>query len=392
MGYSNVSSLVARKLRAPKKIVFVVNVDWFFCSHRLPIGLRAIESGYEVHVACAITNRKDQLESMGFIVHSIKIARGKKGFVSNAIAFLEIYKLYLSVKPDLVHLVTIKPVLFGGIAARLARVNSVVSAISGLGYVFVTQSFWGRIQRFVISTFYGFALKHKNLRVIVQNTDDRDLICKIACLPTQKVTMIRGSGVDLKEYRAVPIGSGIPVVIFAGRLLRDKGVREFVAAAEGLVAKGVIAKFLIFGDLDPDNPASLTNSDLQAIHCRGVVECQGYSSQMNAMLSMSSIVVLPSYREGLPKVLLEAAACGRVVVTTDVPGCRDAIEPGKTGLLVPARDAEALADAIAWLLENPEVCAEMGREGRLLAERAFDVETVVGCHLDIYRELLAVAA
>lgn len=374
-----------------KKIVFVVNVDWFFCSHRLPIGLGAIKSGYEVHVACAATDRKHELESMGFVVHTIKIARGKTGFVSNAIAFLDIYKLFLSVKPDLVHLVTIKPVLFGGIAARLARVNSVVSAISGLGYVFVNQSFFGYIQRCVIGIFYGFALRHKNQRVIAQNADDRDLLCKIACLPSQKITIIRGSGVNLQEYRPAPLPRGIPVVIFAARLLRDKGVREFVAAAEALVARGVSAKFVIFGDLDSDNPASLTKSDLQEIQCGGVVECQGYSSQMNAMMSMSSIVVLPSYREGVPKVLLEAAACGRVVVTTDVPGCRDAIEQGKTGLLVPARDADALADAIAWLLERPDVCSKMGQAGRRLAERAFDVEAVVNAHLDIYRKLLGAA-
>lgn len=389
MGCSNVSSLAKRKLTETKKIMFVVNVDWFFCSHRLPIGLEAIKSGYQVHIACAITNRQHQLAEMGFIVHPLKITRGNLGLLSNISTFTEIYTLFLTVKPDLVHLVTIKPILFGGIAARLAKVSAVVSAISGLGYIFINPSFFGRVQRLVVGMFYKFALGHKNQKVIFQNTNDRDLLCHITQIPLQKTAIVRGSGVNLKKYAYTPIPSGKPIVLFAARLLRDKGVIEFVGAAKNLGAKGINAHFVIAGDLDPDNPASLTKSDLQEILSLGVVEYQGHAHEMNTLLSKSTIVVLPSYREGLPKILLEAAACGRAVVTTDVPGCRDAIEPGKTGLLVPERDIASLSNAILMLLENSISCAEMGRAGRDLAERAFDIRAVIKCHLDFYQELLA---
>jgi glycosyltransferase involved in cell wall biosynthesis len=205
--------------------------------------------------------------------------------------------------------------------------------------------------------------------------------------------MIRGSGVDLRQYVHSSIPSGVPVVVLAARLLADKGVREFVHAARLLKQRGVFCRFCLVGTVDPANPTSLTDAELAQWVSEGVVEVWGHRSDMPQVLAGAQIVVLPSYYgEGLPKVLIEAAACGRAVVTTDHPGCRDAIAPGVTGVLVPVRDAQALAEAIQDLLDHSDKCAAMGRAGRDLAERAFDVRQVVAAHLQIYEELMAKAA
>jgi glycosyltransferase involved in cell wall biosynthesis len=243
---------------------------------------------------------------------------------------------------------------------------------------------------------YRVALGHRNLRVIFQNEDDRASVSALARLPPERSTVIRGSGVDLESFRYhEPEGGRTPVVMLACRWLADKGVREFCEAARALRARAAQgagpARFVLVGDTDPGNPASLTMDELRKYADEGSIELWGRRADMPAVLAEADIVVLPSYREGLPKVLLEAAACGRPVVTTDVPGCRDAIEPGVTGVLVPVRDAGALADAIDALLHDPARRLEMGRAGRQLAERCFDVRQVVEEHLRIYDQLLRTA-
>jgi glycosyltransferase involved in cell wall biosynthesis len=368
-----------------------VNVDWFFISHRLPIALGAIELGYEVHLVCGDTGRLGELERFGLIVHPLTIVRGEAGIGSSLKTFLEILSLFKHVQPDIVHLVTIKPVLFGGMAARLLGVESVVAAVSGLGFIFVNSGVKARLRRMVVGLLYRLALGKKNLKVIFQNPDDRDRLCSLAGIQKDKTEMIRGSGVDLSKYPETVAPSGVPVVVLVARLLNDKGVMEFVEAAKQLKYQGYHARFCLVGDIDPDNPASLTVDDLASIEASGNVELWGYRTDIPSVLGSATIVALPSYREGLPKVLLEAAACGRAVVTTDVPGCRDAIESGVTGLLVPSRDAAELAKAIALLLDNPARCAAIGLAGRRLAESEFDVSKVVERHLRIYARLEASA-
>lgn len=370
-----------------QKLMFVVNVDWFFISHRLPIALRALERGYEVHLVCGETGRLAELERLGLIVHPLAIVRGKSGIGSSLKTFLEIISLFKRVRPDIVHLVTIKPVLFGGLAARLVGIKAIVAAVSGLGFVFVDSGLKARLRRLVVGLLYRLALGAKNLKVIFQNPDDRDSLCSLAGIQKCKTELIRGSGVDLSKYQVSIVPSGPPVVVLVARLLSDKGVMEFVEAANQLKHKGYQARFCLVGDIDPDNPASLTVDDLALIKSAGQVELWGHRSDIPVVLSGATIVVLPSYREGLPKVLLEAAACGRAVVSTDVPGCRDAVERDVTGLLVPSRNAAQLAQAVASLLDDPVQCSAMGLAGRKLAEREFDVSKVVERHLEIYAEL-----
>ena len=371
------------------RLLFVVNVDWFFLSHRLPIALEASRSGYEVHLATAITDKLDILKNHNLVVHPLALDRSSMNLVSALRTFVQIWQLFRSVKPNLVHLVTIKPVVLGGLAARLARVPAVVVAISGLGFIFVAQGWLATIRRWLVGGLYRVVLGHSNLKVIFQNQDDQFQVAKLTGLPTQSMVLIRGSGVDLEQYRYMPLPDDrLPVVMLAGRLLVDKGVREFVQAAKILKNAGVMARFVLVGTSDADNPSSLSEQELMQWADEGVVELWGKRLDMYQVLVESHIVVLPSYREGLPKILIEAAACGRVVVTTDVPGCRDAILPGISGFLVPVCDDQALAEIILHLLENRPLCESMGKAGRVFAERVFDVHQVVERHLEIYDELL----
>ena len=375
-----------------RKLLFVVNVDWFFLSHRLPIALEALRQGYEVHIATTLTDKISVLQDHGLVVHSVSLDRSGASLWTTIHEVWQIYRVFKDVNPDVVHLVTIKPVLFGGLAARLAGVPAVVAAISGLGFVFVAKGVKATIRRWLVSTLYVLALGHYNLRVIFQNPDDLAILARLAHLPEQKVTTIRGSGVDLTKYCMKPLPTGVPIVLLAARLLVDKGIREFVQTAQILRQRGLSAqdvRFVIVGKPDPANPASLRPDELAQWAQEAVVELWGHRTDMPQVLEAAHVTVLPSYYgEGLPKVLIEAAACGRAIVTTDHPGCRDAIEPNKTGLLVPIKNASALADAIEYLIKNINVRKRMGAAGRDLAEKEFAIEKIVAEHIKIYQNLL----
>ncbi|MBE94420.1 glycosyltransferase family 4 protein [Marinobacter sp.] len=370
------------------KILFVVNAPEFFLSHRLPIALAAHEAGYEVHVATADGDAVREIGRQGLTHHTVAIARSGQNPLAEFGSIVSMYRLFRELKPDLVHLITIKPILYGGIAARLAGVPAVIAAVSGLGTVFVAQSMAARARRVLISGLYRLALTQRRLTVVFQNPDDRDGLLAIGALNKDQVRMIRGSGVDLAKYSFVPEPGGTPVVVMAARLLRDKGVYELVDAARLLKSRGVELVIRLIGAPDSGNPTSVEESEVAGWAAEGVVELLGYRTDVAQQYGAANIVCLPSYREGLPKGLVEAAACGRAVVTTDVPGCRDAIEPGVTGVLVPVKNPLALADAIQELIDAPERRLCMGKAGRELAERAFSIDRIVEQHLAIYKELL----
>jgi len=388
VGYVDVPVLAEGELRMSPTLLFVVNVDWFFLSHRLPIALEAMRQGYQVHIATGLTDKQGELQRNGLVVHPLALDRSSAGLGNAWRTMVQLWRIFRAVRPDLVHLVTIKPVLLGGLVARLAGVPAVVAAVSGLGFVFVAKGVKASARRWLVGGLYRLALGHHNLKVIFQNPDDRASLARLAHLPRRKVAMIRGSGVDLTQYGVMPTPPGMPVVVLAARLLADKGVLEFVQAARLLRQRGCNARFVLVGTLDTANPTSFTDADVTAWVHDGVVEWWGHRADMPQVLAATQLVVLPSYREGLPKILIEAAACGRAVVTTDVPGCRDAIDPGITGVLVPVRDAAALANAMETLIDNPLRCQAMGDAGRALAEKAFDVRQVVAAHLQIYQELI----
>lgn len=370
------------------RILYVLNVDWFFLSHRLPIALEAQRRGCEVHVALGLTSHAARLRELGFVVHPLRLDRSSMSPLAALRNLAEIYRVIRAVQPRLVHLVTIKPVLLGGVAARLARAPAIVAAVPGLGYVFGSRGALATLRRGVIGWLYRLALAPRNLRVIVQNQADHAVITGRFSVDAGRVVTIRGSGVDLDRFRPQPLPDGPPVVALVARMLGDKGVREFVAAA-GMLRDAVAARFVLVGEPDPGNPATIDIDELVGWQRAGTVEWWGRRDDIDEVMRSASLVVLPSYHEGLPKVLLEAAACGRPVVASDIAGCREAVVPGETGLLVPARDAAALAAAISELLQDPQRRAAMGRAARRLAEREFDVRDVVARHHEVYAELLA---
>lgn len=363
------------------RILFLVNIDWFFISHRLPLALEALRKGYEVHIVCAITNKKDYLESLGFNIHPLNISRSGTGVISEIKSFFEIYKILKNVNPQIAHFVTIKPVLYGGIASRFLNISKKVFAISGLGFIFIKQGFKASLIRFIVKRMYQFALSDKNSYVIVQNPDDKKIIESIVKTPT---FLIRGSGVDLNAYKYFDENNEDIKISMACRLLKDKGIFEYIEAAKILKNKFKNVEFELYGDIDIHNPASLTESDIKEIKKDNIIKVYGFSSDISTVFSNSNIVVLPSYREGLPKVLLEAAACGRAVVTTDVPGCRDAIKVNKTGLLCKVKDSNSLAEEIEKLIINRNLRISMGKAGRELAINEFNIKKVIEKHFAIY--------
>ncbi|MES2662031.1 MAG: glycosyltransferase family 4 protein [Pseudomonadota bacterium] len=375
-----------------RKLLFVANVDWFFLSHRLPIAQAALQNGYEVHIATGITDKFIELQMLGLKVHPLVISRSSTGIKNAFQTMWQFKKIFQELNPDIIHLVTIKPVLLGGLVARFVKAKAVVAAVSGLGFVFIARGKIATLRRACVGILYRLALGHPNIKVIFQNLDDKNSISEFAHLSDKNTVLIRGSGVELDEFKCAPLSGGRPIVLLASRMLIDKGVQEFIEAVKfiqrNIYSFKEIPRFVLVGQPDPANPMSLTQAQLNGWQLEGIVELWGQRADMHTVLSSACIVVLPSYREGLPKVLIEAAACGRAVITTDVPGCRDAIIPNVTGLLVPVKNANALAEAINSLLKDKERCEKMGKAGRDFAEKTFDVKNVVQEHLRIYEELL----
>jgi glycosyltransferase involved in cell wall biosynthesis len=378
----------------PIKLMFIVNVDWFFMSHRLPIALEALSKGCDVHLATTVTDKKEELEKLGITVHPLLIGESKGGIFQFISSFFEIISVLKKVRPNLVHLVTIKPVLLGGIATRLTKVEAVVAAISGLGSVFSARGFLASIRRRIIGGIYKEALKHKNLKVIFQNENDKAILKELTGLSKTQIHMIPGSGVNLDLFNSEAIADDEMKFIFAGRLLYEKGIGEFIQAAQSILAEATAkkqkVKFILVGAPYPNNPSSVKLEEIKEWEKSGIIEYWGVRKDMPEVLRQAYAVVLPSYYgEGLPKILIEAAASGRAVITTDHPGCRDAIINNVTGLLVKTRDAIDLANAMRRLIDSPEQTKQMGLSGRKIAEQKFAIESVTNEHLKIYTELLS---
>lgn len=370
------------------RVLFVVNEAGFFLSHRLPLARAARNAGYEVHVAAPEGTGSERIRANQFPFHAIPISRKGISPFEEMRSMIALYRLYRQLLPDIVHHVTIKPVLYGGLMARLARVRAVVSAVTGLGFVFLNRGFKAKILRVGVNLAYRLALGHANSYVIFQNPDDRELFVRQGLLPKRRGVLIKGSGVDMTHFVQSSEPDGLPLVILASRMLWDKGVGEFAEAAQKLRLEGVAARFVLVGASDPGNPAAVPESRLRSWHDEGVVEWWGHHDDMLEILSNAHIVCLPSYREGLPKVLIEAAACGRPIVATNVPGCREITLDGENGLLVLPRDVISLAKGLRCLIEDKELRKQFGMRSREIAVREFSIERVVDETLAVYRELL----
>ncbi|MES2243996.1 MAG: glycosyltransferase family 4 protein [Pseudomonadota bacterium] len=375
--------------RARKKLLFLVTEDWYFCSHRLPPARAAQAAGYDVVVATRVDLRGAEIMAEGFKLVPIRLRRRSRNPFREMAAIAEIAQIYRRERPDIVHHVALKPVLYGSFAALLVRRPAVVNALAGMGFLFTSSSRTAAVLRAAVSRIFRVLLNAGRSVLILQNPDDEAMLVSGGLVAPSRVRLIRGSGVDIERFAPTPEPGGTPVVMLPSRLLWDKGVGEFVAAAGVLRARGVVARFVLVGDGDADNPASIPDAQLKAWHDSGLIEGWGRCEDMPGALAQAHIVCLPSYREGLPKVLLEAAACARALVATDAPGCREIVRHGENGLLVPLRDAASLADAIERLLGDPALRLRMGQKGRHMVEAEFSEAKVAQETLAVYREMCA---
>lgn len=374
-------------MSTPKpRLLFLITEDWFFWSHFLARARAARNAGYEVVVACRVDRHGKSIRNEGFRLIPLSINRRSRNPIKEILTLIQIVRLYSNEKPDLVHQIAIKPILYGSIAARFNGISAVINSVTGLGYAFIGTGSTAYILKGLASAAYRLAIGRG--RVVVENKDDFNFLTQTGIVRTNQCLIVRGSGVDLSEYMVSPEPMGTPVVMMASRMLWDKGVREFVEAARQLSLRTTPSRFILVGDVDPGNPASIPKAQLEIWKNEGIVEWWGRREDMPQILSQANIVCLPSYREGLPKVLVEAASCGRPIVATDAPGCRDVAIDGHNALLVPVRDAAALANAISRLIDDSNLRKRLGTAGRKMAQEEFSDHSIAERFLGLYKELL----
>lgn len=376
-------------LKKPPVILMVVNDAAFFLSHRLAIAQAARDAGYDVHVATPAGPGSERIASNGLCFHALPLSRSGTNPLKEIRTIWSLFRLVDCLRPDIVHAITIKPILYCGWLAHFTSRFALVSAIPGLGYVFSSRGMVATIRRIAVRMGYRVALSTRRVRAVFQNKDDLATFLDAGLVGSGSFALIRGSGVNLEEFVSTPEPDGEPIVVLASRMLEQKGIREFLAAIERLRRRAVVARFVLVGAPDPDNPSSIPEWQLQKWHDNGAVEWWGRREDMPDVLRQASVVCLPTYYgEGLPKVLIEAAACGRPIVATDWPGCREIVVDRENGLLVPPRDAAALAYALEQLIVDRSLREKMGRRSREIAEADFSVGKVVQQTLAVYSELL----
>lgn len=382
-----------------KRILVVEGHPKYFVSHRLPWAQAAREAGYEIHVTALKTGDGDLVREEGFRYHELaEQDRGKNP--ATELRFLyRLYHLLCALEPDLVHFITLRAVLYGALPVRLARVPAVLNSVTGLGFLFSEDTGSVRALRWGIMRFLTYALRPSNQITTFQNPDDAEIFVSRGVVPKERTAVTPGSGVDPDRFEyadgtAVENGQ-VPIVMLPTRLLWHKGVGVFVDAARRLRENGADAQFALVGDTDPENPGAVPRAQIEAWDDEGPIEWWGRQppSEMPSVLGQAHVVCLPShYREGVPKVLIEAASCGRPIVTTDVPGCREIVNHEDTGFLVPPEDAEELARRIRQLLDDPDLRREMSQNGRSRVEENFTAQQVAGTIVECYDQLLSEVA
>ncbi|PZQ18727.1 MAG: glycosyltransferase family 1 protein [Rhodanobacter denitrificans] len=373
------------------KIVLFANTDWYLYNFRRALALALREAGYEVVLLSPPGPYGARLEAEGLRWQPVPMSRRSLDPLREGRLLLHLAALFRRERPALVHGFTIKCAVYGSLAARMARVPARISAVAGMGYVFTSSDLKARLLRPPLRWLMRAAFDGASARVILQNPDDAKLFREARLAEARRIVLIPGSGVDCTRFTPVPM-RGAPHapfrVLLAARLLWDKGVAEYAAAARMLRAEGRAIECLLAGEPDPGNPAAVPEATVREWDASGVLRWLGHVEDMPALLATVDLVVLPSYREGLPKGLIEAAACAKPLITTDVPGCRDVVEHEVDGLRVPPRDAAALARAIARLHDDPDLAARLGRAARIKASSTFDERIVIAHTLAVYRELI----
>jgi glycosyltransferase involved in cell wall biosynthesis len=371
-------------------LIYLVTEDWYFLSHRLPMALAAQHAGYEVHVATHVVSDGAAIESYGFKLHPLNWQRGNTHPVAILAIIREIRRLYRKLAPDLVHHVALQPAIIGSLAA-VGLQTVCLNAAAGLGFVFTSRTVRARSTSAVMRRLMGVLFGRGSAAVLVQNPDDRAVMEKLGIAP-DRIFLIPGSGVDTNHLKPLPEPPGPVTAAFVGRLLDDKGLRTLVAAHQILAQRGQPVELLIAGEPDPANPASIPVDEIESWSRLSGIELLGQVDDIRAVWKRAHIAVLPSRREGLPKSLLEAAACGKPIVATDVPGCREIARPGENALLVPVDDPPALADAIDQLARNQDLRRRFASAGRHLVEAKFSAAHIGRETVALYARLLGARA
>jgi glycosyltransferase involved in cell wall biosynthesis len=369
------------------RLLYVVTEDWYFLSHRLPMARAARTAGFEVHVATRVVDGAAAIESEGFALHPIPFARGKISPLATLRTIAALRRIERQIAPAVTHHVALQASILGSLAA-IGLPGARINALTGFGHTFISNRPSTRILRMLIGTLLRTLVIRPTSLALVQNPDDRESLLALG-IDRDHITLIPGSGVDTDALRPQPEPAGPPTVAFVGRLLDDKGIRTLVEAHRLLRRSGSNVELLIAGTPDPANPASVTRQEAEQFNREPGITWLGQVNDIAALWARAHIAVLPSRREGFPKSLLEAAACGRPMVATDVPGCREVVRPDETGLLVPVDDAQTLAAAIGKLATSPELRARYGLAARRLVVEQFSAEKIGQQTVDLYRRLVS---
>ena len=375
-----------------RKLYIIINEDRFFLSHRKDIALAAQKDGWKVRIFCKDTGQRKEVEALGLEMTELPINPTGTNPKEELRTLRYLYNLYRKDRPDVVHHVGLKNILWGGIAARLSGTIAVVNAVSGLGVLFSGDSI-GTMAQMILKGM-AFANNRQKVKLIFQNMEDKKLFLDYHVAQKDQCEYIKGSGVNLTDFAYTPEPDTPPIrVILTSRMVKEKGIAELIAAAEHLRSEmeGRV-EFLLCGCLH-DNPKGYKEHELRAICDGKYIKWLGHRNDVRELLMQSHIVTLPSYyREGVPKSLIEAAAIGRPIVTTDSIGCRDTVDDGVNGFLVPVRNAKVLADKLRTLINDRQLRVEMGLKSRKKAEREFSIDNVICRHLEIYEKLVATTA
>ena len=379
--------------RKQSKVLLVANTGWYLYNFRLSLAKEIRRRGTAVVFVSPWDPYVEKIKAEGFWWIELDMNRRSTNPLLEMYALFRLFLIYMVESPDIVHHFTIKCVLYGTLAAKLSRTKHVVNAITGLGYVFINKSVKARIIKFGVQLLYFFVLNARRCRTIFQNNDDFNFLVNRKLVSPKKASLIRSSGVDLQRFKPQPSPSENTqaTVLLASRIVGDKGVYEYVEAAKKLRAQGYDVIFKMAGALYSGNPSAICEDEVSRWTTERTIDWIGHVDNIETVIAEADIVVLPSHGgEGVPKILIEAAAMAKPLVATDVPGCRDAVKPGVNGFLVPVKDAACLSAAIQRLVDDPSLRHRMGSAGRKKVAAEFDLEVVIEKTLEVYREMMTV--
>ncbi len=372
------------------RILFLITEDWYFWSHRLSIARAVRDRGFDVLIATRVHKHEKRILDEGFKLIPIKMVRRSKNILKELSTIIEIIRIYQREKPDIVHHVTLKPVLYGSWAAIITRVPHIINAFAGLGSIFTNKGSKWAIYKFIVCLAYRSVFFLKKTVALFQNPDDLALFVNAGITTGDRAHLIKGAGVDINLFKCLSEHDSVPIVMLASRMIWNKGVGVLIDSARQLRKKGVKCRIVLVGVPDPENLTSISEDILRDWNSEGIIEWWGYQDNMPDVLSRSHIVVLPTtYGEGIPKILIEAASCGRPIVATNVSGCREIVRHNENGFLVPPNDSIALTNAIETLIKSPGLRRKFGSRGREIVISGFSEEIVVEQTVGLYCRLLS---